>query len=341
MKHIAIYLIATTMALLTSSAWASGATIPHTFASGSPARASEVNGNFSAVKKAVDDNDARLTALEQSFANLQTSLADANDTISTLQSKLDTANATITTLQSQMSAVNNSNVMALDPYVSVSHDSRGPIATFSSINLQLVNGTGTTDGTPNGLGNLIIGYDLARTGNTYICSDGAYTDQSSCEGAGDTVAVSLKTGSHNLVIGDENNYSQYGGLVVGFQNTINRAYASVSGGTVNTASGLYASVSGGADNTASGNAASVSGGQVNTASEGYASVSGGSINKASGPYASVSGGSYNTASGINSSVSGGGNGIGGGNTASMNYSSILGGVSQTTTSYFQTIPALP
>src|SRR5688500_16297129 len=35
-----------------------------TFTSGTPARAAEVNGNFNAVKSAVDDNHARIIELE-------------------------------------------------------------------------------------------------------------------------------------------------------------------------------------------------------------------------------------------------------------------------------------
>lgn len=41
-----------------------------TFTSGTPARAAEVNGNFQAVKTAVDDNDARIDALEEAAAAL-------------------------------------------------------------------------------------------------------------------------------------------------------------------------------------------------------------------------------------------------------------------------------
>lgn len=40
----------------------------NTFSAGSPARASEVNANFDAVKTAVDDNHARLAALEDAGA---------------------------------------------------------------------------------------------------------------------------------------------------------------------------------------------------------------------------------------------------------------------------------
>ena len=157
---------------------------------------------------------------------------------------------------------------------------------FTGVNVHIVSGSGsTTDGgTLLGLGNLILGYNAL--GNDL--------------GAGD-----VRTGSHNLVLGDFNNYSSYGGLVTGSDNAISGRYASVSGGAINTASGPYSSVSGGRLNAATNFEASVSGGDSNTASGDTASVSGGQGNTASGFYASVSGGRLNAASGDRSSVSGG------------------------------------
>ena len=64
MNNLKTYLICAVFALLGSPVWAGNVTIPNTFVSGTPAKASEVNDNFSAVKTAVDDNDARLTNLE-------------------------------------------------------------------------------------------------------------------------------------------------------------------------------------------------------------------------------------------------------------------------------------
>jgi hypothetical protein len=165
------------------------------------------------------------------------------------------------------------------------HFSRnGNDITISGANLRVVNGTGSTDGTPNGLGNVIIGYNEGRTGSQI---------------------VNLRTGSHMLVVGKEHNYSSFGGIVVGYHNDTRGNYASVSGGSFNIASGLGSSVSGGLSNVASGLSSSVSGGSNNTASGSDASVSGGNSNTASGPWASVSGGNGNTAIGSNSSVSGG------------------------------------
>ncbi|VAW94300.1 hypothetical protein MNBD_GAMMA23-2235 [hydrothermal vent metagenome] len=48
---------------LSTAAFAASVTIPNTFTAGSPAVAADVNANFSAVKTAVDDNDARISAL--------------------------------------------------------------------------------------------------------------------------------------------------------------------------------------------------------------------------------------------------------------------------------------
>jgi hypothetical protein len=64
---------------------------------------------------------------------------------------------------------------------------------ISGANLYVNDGSGTTDGPVNGLGNVVIGYNELR-------------------GAGDD-----RSGSHNLVFGSRNNYSSYGGLVGGLQ----------------------------------------------------------------------------------------------------------------------------
>ena len=167
---------------------------------------------------------------------------------------------------------------------------------FSGVNVHIVSGSGSTAGTHNGYGNLIVGYNELR---------GEDDDRS---------------GSHNIIVGSKHNYSSHGGLVVGYNNTISGPYASVSGGINGTASAYYASVSGGSQNTANGNYASVSGGYQNTASGNYAGVSGGFNNTASYYYASVSGGRDNTANGHSASVSGGR-----GNSAASSYGSVSGG----------------
>lgn len=56
----------TASVLASASVIASDVTIPNTFTTGTPAVASQINANFTALENAVDDNDARLDALEPS-----------------------------------------------------------------------------------------------------------------------------------------------------------------------------------------------------------------------------------------------------------------------------------
>ena len=149
---------------------------------------------------------------------------------------------------------------------------------FEGLNVHVRNGQGATwgtganwavPGTPNGLGNLIVGYN----------------ESTGSQGRG---------GSHNLVVGPYHSYPHFGGLVAGVTNTLDGHYASVSGGMGNTAGG-NASVSGGQYNTASGLWSSVSGGDRNIAEGMTSTVSGGQANIASGGRSSVSGGGGNTA----------------------------------------------
>jgi hypothetical protein len=274
-----------------SASHAQDVTIPNTFQSGATAMASEVNENFTAVKSALDDNYDRIAELE----------------------------ALVAALQSRIEELEESNVMALDDYVSVDDDARGPLVQFSGVNVQVVNGMGDT-GTINGLGNLVVGYDEENVWGSYHCSDGGYDNQTDCEAAGETWADSFKTGSHYLVLGSQNSYSRYGGIVAGTHNYARGAYSTVTGGSGNNAAAETSSVTGGRLNTASGFSSIVSGGVTNEASGQDSIVSGGQQNIASGSYSSVGGGIYNHATNAFSSVSGGQS-----NTASGNYSSVSGG----------------
>lgn len=126
----------------------------------------------------------------------------------------------------------------------------GKTIRFSGVNVQVVNGLESTgqvdfDGASpwpsvvetsvNGVGNLIVGYQESRN-------------------------VDRRSGSHNLVVGSGNDYTAFGGLVIGFENAITGPYASVSGGAGNVASGFSSTVGGGRGNQATGGYACAVGG---------------------------------------------------------------------------------
>jgi hypothetical protein len=173
------------------------------FIAGTPAKAAEVNGNFAAVKVAVDDNHAQITALNARIAALEGAL---------------------------------SNIKGLNDYLLLQTVGGKPTVRVTAANLQVVNGQGSTN-TLNGTGNLIVGYDeplidratekvgshniVAGTGNRYINYGGAVF------GLNNSIS-----GGYATVLGGALNYSSGRGSSVagGLQNSASGENAAVAGG---------------------------------------------------------------------------------------------------------------
>jgi hypothetical protein len=240
-------------------------------------------------------SESEVTALQTRVSALETDNTTLKSEVSTLQSDNSTLKSDVSALQTTLSKVS---------YTASGLNGK-PTLTITGANLQIVSGSGSTAGAVNGEGNLFLGYD---------------------EDPGS------QTGSHDLVLGTNQSFTSYGGLIAGRSNLLSGPFADVFG-FFNAAIGNTASVSGGHDNTVFGVLASVSGGEQNTASGDVSSVSGGQNNTASGVGSSVSGGEGNTASGDLSSILGGER-----NSASGTSSSILGGNGNTVTTTDGTSP---
>ncbi|MEO1055321.1 MAG: hypothetical protein AAFY28_00250 [Actinomycetota bacterium] len=218
------------------------------------------------------------------------SLTEIDQRLVALESEVTALRATNDTLETKLASV------------SVGTIGGQPTVTFDGVNVRIVDGSGDTECSTtgfepcNGRGNLIVGYNE------------------------DTADPETRSGSHNLVNGADNEYTNHSGVVFGNFNEVSAVYATVIGGYQNTASGSYSSVTGGFLNDAQGIRSHISGGNSNLASGLSSSVSGGSVNSAQGTYSAVSGGSGNRATGEGSSVSGGL-----GNWASGEDSSVSGG----------------
>lgn len=190
--------------------------------------------------------------------------------------------------QQQVNAGQASQITALNTRLLVVEGKTAPISVSATTyaitgrNVFILDGSGATDG-GTGLGNLTIGYNGLR-------------------GFGST---NVRTGTHNLVLGDRNNYSSYGGLVAGEFNAISNEYATITAGFNNVASGRRAAVSGGSYNEATNTGASVSGGSFGLAVGISATVSGGFLNRAEGDVATVGGGELRVAPGEKNWVAGG------------------------------------
>jgi len=163
------------------------------------------------------DNDKEIRT---KIAALQAQVADLQSLVGTLQTNNTSLQGQVTTLQNQLA--NAKNVLALDPFVSVDPNPEigviGPNITFKGANIHIVSGSGSTDdnGNRTGLGNLIIGYGESKPPVPAF----------PILGPGD------RRGSHNLVIGRWNRFTQaaFGGFVAGEANFTANEGASVSGG---------------------------------------------------------------------------------------------------------------
>lgn len=112
-----------------------------------------------------------------------------------------------------------------------------------------------------------------------------------------------RTGSHNVVIGDQHRYSNYGRLVAGSAITQLHTGSHACGGN-RIASGTRASDSGGQNNEATGERSSITGGRGHIASGVHSTVSGGTDKEASGELAVMLGGQDNIASAVRSTLLG-------------------------------------
>jgi hypothetical protein len=182
------------------------------------------------------------------------------NTVTTLEATVSSQAGQITTLQTTVST-QASQIIALDNKLQfVSVDGTEMFITGANLHIRNGNAFGNTWGGnqleprdihPNGVGNLIVGYNEAIFGNED------------------------RSGSHNIIVGPAHTYSSVGGLVAGYANRVIGGYAVVSGGQFNSAFNMTASISGGAFNSASGEASSVSGGEGNDAGASKTSISGG------------------------------------------------------------------
>jgi hypothetical protein len=173
-----------------------------------------------------------------------------NQFLSTLTTAIATQESALLSQALEIAAMK---VPLYDATNKLAHFSRnGNEVYITGANVFIRNGKGATTTTPDGLGNLTIGYNGVRNDGT-----------------------DFRTGSHNLIVGDMNNYASSGGFITGRGNDILAKYATVLGGEGNIASWPFSSVSGGFKNFSRGYYSSISGGFKNHASGWYSTVSGG------------------------------------------------------------------
>ena len=306
-------MLAAAAVLLGSFAQPSDAQIAlHVFQPGGRASAADFNANFNALKAAIEAGERRNAALTNRVRDLEAAL----------------------TMLRQLNGVLS---------IETVNDVR--TVRLTGVNFQVVNGLGRTESV-NGAGNILVGYDEPNTFEftAPLCSSarartGALiASEADCLTAGGVFGTQHKSGSHNLVLGTQNGYSSFAGIVAGRLNYSNEIYASVLGGVDNRASGRFSAVVtaqgstargansailGGIGGQANGSHSTVVGGIGNVAAGQQSVVVGGERNEAPGEKSVMLGGFRNVVSGVHATVSGGRV-----NTVSGQASSLLGGANR-------------
>lgn len=181
--------------------------------------------DIAALQAQVTDLKNQVASLTSTETTLVTQLKSAQSTINALQTALNTLTSTVA---NGTGGSSNSVLNTLAKYVTIEPNPinglNGPHVIFTGVNVHIRSGSGATGdgGTPLGLGNLVVGYNAPPV-----------------QGGGQ------RNGSHNLIGGDGNSFSSFGGLVFGSQNSTGGPYTAIVGGESNQATGFASSILGG------------------------------------------------------------------------------------------------
>ena len=220
-----------------------------------------LQANNEALNAVVSNNTISIGSLYENYSLQDSKITDLQNTGIDINTELTNLQGNVGFLDEQLETLATSPIFDLGAYISVvdSHEFIngliGPHVIFEGVNVHVRNISGSTDGYPDGLGNLLVGYNEEP----------------------DNMQEWLRSGSHNLIVGPKHTYTGYGSFIAGFGNgtIIHGPYATVTGGQNNQATGLASTVSGGYSNNAGNDFSTVSGGELNRAIYDYSTVSGG------------------------------------------------------------------
>lgn len=278
-------------------------------------------------------------AFVQRVDTLETLVADQAAVIAALQSQITALQAEVTTLTDDVAAVQSrvATVEDVTDTMTLTSIDGYPSLVVEGVNLHLRNGLGSTN-TDNGTGNLIVGYNELRA----------------------APLENIRTGSHLVITGREQNYTGSSGFIGGYKNSSNADYGAILGGMENETFGLapvvvgglfntagnpndpndafYAVAVGGYNNIAMARGSAILAGQNNVTLGDSSGIMAGNSNQTAGTRSAIVSGFSNQANGSNSVILGGGIGAVGifGDNASGNAAVVVGGYRNESTGTYAT-----
>jgi|GEM_PF-2246362 len=204
------------------------------------------------------DETRRLCLDESSSHPVCSKLATADRRLADLGASVETIDSSVDTIDQRVGY----NERTLSP---LSYDAKTKSVTFTGVNVQIRNGTRSTDGEPDGTGNLIVGWNEADDNDA-------------------------RTGSHNIIVGSFHAWDGHSGIAVGTDHALLNAGGAAIGGEANTVAGNGAVLIGGQDNQAFGPGSAGIGGAENRLAGPFSTFVSGLRNDAEGSFSLVIGG---------------------------------------------------
>jgi len=229
-------------------------------------KASEASDNTHHNKGRIQQLETLVNELLQEINTIKAINIELQDQINTINTvTLSGIQDNLATVENKTACISNTSIQT-DEY-------------FEGCNVNIRDGSGLTDSTSS-FGNLIVGYNVGWPNLQ-------------------------RTGSHNLILGDGNGYTSFGGIVSGYWNLLEGPNASIIAGYANFARGQYSVAIGGDNNDAKGDHATIVG-RLESWAEGISStIVGGEANNTQGDYSNILGGASNSTQSAYSVVVGG------------------------------------
>jgi hypothetical protein len=174
-----------------------------------------------------------VTNLKTSVGALESILIPLNNSVGPLPDKVAALEAAQEDLTPLTNYINDlATYINVDRNPTVTGTSSGsdvvevlPTIHIEGANLQVTNGIAPeyclSGNCPNGLGNLIVGYNTPRKLGSLMCSDASATTESACHALGAIWSRDFQNGSHNLVAGNGNSYGGMSNAILGSFNVAN------------------------------------------------------------------------------------------------------------------------